>query len=1019
MENCLYIYNNKPNIFPCEKTILELFEEKINECLKENKKLSIYCAVGFFFFEGLEALIPSLKKLYKRGLLKKFKLIMGRETKATTKEVLELIKKDATNLSKDKYLFIKELYDKGIFEFRIFLDRRFHIKLYLFEENDVLSYVWAGSANLTLGGLKDNIELVVPTGVSPKERKFYKKLFEILWKKSTDEVEKLKTIEIIKKGATSEAIYLSPREFFINLIKLMNKEYLLSTPTTGVSYLAEFQNLSYFMCLEKLNKWGGVILGNSVGLGKTDISCAIAKYYVDNGKRVLIIHPPSVEHQWKSTLKKVGLDINEENIKLLSIGLLQKKNFDVRSYNNYDLIIIDEAHNVRNTSSNRRKNLEDLIKVNLNCHTLLVTATPINTSIENFTSLLNLFALKEKYKEKLENKGILLQIDAIENCIRNKKIAEAVKFVRELIKEFVVRFEWIDILKYFKNDLEKIAGISDFKLPDVYPVEYRYNKKINKDIFNRIVDYLEKLNYEYAKLWEEGGYKEDKNLIFWHKWRLYKRLESSIFAFKKSLEKFKERNVYLLELFKKLDENQEIDIDNNNYLFDKNRLENIKNIYSSLSNRKKEKVKENIKIDIKLTEKFLEQIKRLEEELIYDEKVKKLIEILRKENKPTIIFSESRDTVLYLKKKLKNKEFKKIAIAYGGEVGNKEINKAKIQKEFNEGKYDILITTDVLSEGVNLPRADVIINFDLPYNPVRLIQRAGRAVRLSNPKYIKIYNFKPDSSIDKELEICNRLKARVEDIASTIGIEFMIWSINEDKVKEFSEKNRKRVEEAIKEWKQKLASSNPEELSKVVISTIDEIDKVLREYINYYLISKESLENIEDTYKKIIYTSLAYEKDGYFILYEYGGNIYHCGKLYFSPNERKELLEIEEIKKLVEQSVSKLDEKFLRTSQEIRSTKTLRSIKKILENININERDISNLLEKISFLDQQQQKQVLSYLQKNKNSLLFLQCNKKYNVILGILKKFNTSSQLSIYNLYQENKRYRIIAVIKYKSIAT
>ncbi|WP_456471533.1 hypothetical protein [Methanocaldococcus sp.] len=96
------IYNNKPDILPYEKTVLELFKEKINKALKENKTLSIYCAAGYFFFEGLTELIPDLKKLYNKGLLKKFKLVMGRETKASTKEVLEAIKIDISNLSGDK-----------------------------------------------------------------------------------------------------------------------------------------------------------------------------------------------------------------------------------------------------------------------------------------------------------------------------------------------------------------------------------------------------------------------------------------------------------------------------------------------------------------------------------------------------------------------------------------------------------------------------------------------------------------------------------------------------------------------------------------------------------------------------------------------------------------------------------------------------------------------------------------------------------------------------------------------------
>lgn len=932
-----YIYDNKSNILKYEKLVLDLFKEKFRKALKENKKLSIYCAVGYFFFEGLAILIRDLEELYNKGLLKKFKLVMGGETKATTKEVLLAIKSDASKLKNEEYKFIKKLYDEGIFEFRIYLDRAFHIKLYLFEENDVLTDVWAGSANLTPGGLKDNIELVVPTGVSSEDREIYKEFFDKIWEDSTDEVEKLKTIDIIKSGASTKAIYLPPREFFANLIKLMGKEYLLSNPSLEVSYLAEFQHMSYFMCLEKLNKWGGVILANSVGLGKTDVACVVAKYYVKTGKKVLIIYPSTIKNQWIKTLRKSGLTVGND-VALLSMGLLQRSEFNVHKYKGFDLIIVDEAHNFRNTSSNRRKNLDELIKINQNCHTLLITATPINTSLKDYISLLEIFISKEKYRERFESEGFLNKIQAAKQLINqseNDNIVEIVKILRHLIKEFTIRLEWTDILKYFKKDLEKIAQVNDFKMPTVERVEYNYNRSSVNKIFNKVVDYLAELNYEYTKLWDEEGYKEDKNLIFWYKWRLYKRLESSIYAFKKSLKNFKDRNEHLLKIFDKIDKNERINNKLlNTTLFEKERLERIILTYKSLKNEIKEKIKTNIKEDIKETEsmlsktvlakfkiepedfeeeqKYPKNIEILIKELIkLDKKVKNLIKILKKEKKPTIIFSESKDTVTYLEKVLKTAGFDKIGVAYSDAIDKKDI-----QEEFNNGKYDILITTDVLSEGVNLSRADIVINFDLPYNPVRLIQRAGRAIRLNNPKHIKIYNFKPDKNIDKELELCDKLNIRVENIIATIGIEFIIWSIEKEKLEEFSDRNRKRVEDAIKKWKEKLSSSNLENLSKIVESTLDEIDKTLKDFITHYNISKETIEKYYYNYRKPIYTSFVSDKNGYFVLFKYRFNNYYCGELYFSTNDRKIDLknsDFTKIENLIKNKIEKMDEEFLKT----------------------------------------------------------------------------------------------------------
>ena len=1009
------IYNNKPNIIPNEDTVLNLFKSKIKNALKDNKKLSIYCAVGFFFFNGLSELIEDLKKLHNKNLLKEFKLIMGRETTYDTKEILTLIKNDATNLTNEDYQFLKELHNKNIFQFKIYTDKRFHIKLYIFKANDIIEDVYAGSANLTKAGLTNNIELVVPTGVSSTDKKNYEIFFNALWDNATDELEELKTINIIKQGATVKAIYLPPKEFFSNLIKIMDKEYLLSNPSLELDYLAEFQKMSYYYCLEKLHEYGGCILSNSVGLGKTDVSCAIAKYYNEMNKKVLIIHPPNVKHQWRETLKKVGLNPNKD-VKLLSMGVLQTKNFNPYDYdNNYDLIIIDEAHNFRNRASNRRKNLDEIIRINQNNHTLLVSATPINTSLDNYISLIELFTLKSLYYSKFENNGILTKINIAKKYIKNKDTINAIIMVRELIKEFTVRIEWIDVITHFKDDLLKIAGINDFEMPEVYPVEYNYDKDIIKAVFDRVVDYLGNLNFEYAKLWGDEGYEESKNLIFWYKWRLYKRLESSIYAFKKSLGLYIRRNEYLLNAFKDMNQKKLVKTDAER-LFTKERLETIFSTYESLDKSTKKKIIENIERDINITKIMLERVNSIEKLLNKDNKVGELIEILKKENKPTIIFSESKDTVLYLKNKLESIGFDKIGIAYGGNKGGK-INKKKIQELFNNGEYDILITTDSLSEGVNLPRADVVINFDLPYNPVRLIQRAGRAIRLNNPKHIKVYNFKPGDSIDKELELCNRLKERVENIATTIGLEFLIWAVEQKKVDKFSEENRNIIYKCIKEWKNKLASSGLGDLQKSINSTIDIRDKVLREYINQYNISKESVLFYYRKYNKPIYTSLNSDRKNFFVVLKYRNNKYYCGDLTYHPIECKTALNDDDfdiINKIVKNRVNEIDCKFIQSKN--KNDKLTNKIKKLCKNCSPKIRRLLINDGKLNTLPRADKERIIKLLEKYNNipDLIRNDENEVSKLINELNKILNKRGVVQITTPIDNIIKPEIIAIIKY-----
>ena len=920
-----YIVDNKAGILPRERSVLDVFRDRIKRAIQKNQPISFRIAVGFFFFEGFQKLYPELKKLYEKGLLKEFKVVMGPETRKTTKEVLEALKNDAMVLNDETFNFIKKLYDQKIFDFRIFLERSFHIKLYLFEIGNEIE-IWAGSANLTEAGLEENIELVVPAAaLTFEEKDLYRKFFEEIWKRSTDKVENLKVIDVIKDASLSEVVYLHPRDFIINLIKILGKEYLVKNISADLSYLAEFQNMSYYLCIDRLNKYGGCILANSFGLGKTDVACMIAKYYKELGKRVLIIYPPVIEEHWKRTLKKVGL--KEDDVILLSRGMLQKRDFDYEKYQGIDLIIVDEAHHFRvsKPKSNRRVNLENIIKINPNSHVLLITATPINTSLLDFIELVNLF-VKGSYKERLESEGIILKMKEIERNVKERAITqETIEKLNELIKIFCVRIEWPDLPIYFKEDLKKIANVEDIEKPDVESVSYSYDEEIIRKIFDEVVPFLTYLNFEYTKLWEKE-YKEDKNLIWWYKWRLYKRLESSITAFRISLENLLNKNKYILEYLKKVITNPEYVEKTTTTLFSKERLENIKNTFLSLPDSKRRKVLERIEEDICLIEEMLQNvqsIKNLEER---DEKIKKLLEILENEGKPTIIFSESRDTVIYIGKRLKEYGKFKFALAYGGEVpvddetGEKfkEVNKEKIEKEFNEGKFDILVTTDIMSEGVNLPRADVVINFDLPYNPVRLIQRDGRAIRITNPKKIKIYNFVPDEMIDKELELCDRLAERVENIISTIGLDFLIWAIEEGKIEEVSERNRKRTIELIREYKRMLATQHPEEIGRKIPPTLSKEDKVLREFIKFWNISEETVESKARVYRKPIFTALEKrDREGYFIVFKYRGSIYTLGELIFSENKIETRLsrdELEKIKNLIAEKCLEMDREILKVT---------------------------------------------------------------------------------------------------------
>lgn len=906
---------------PDELSVLEVIKERVKRSIDNHESLSINIAVGFFFFEGFQKIVPCLKELHSKGLLKSFRLIMGPDTKKGTKEVLEALKTDAFSLGHDGFAFLRNLYEDKLFQFRIFLRRGFHIKLYLFDFSGSGLEVWAGSANLTEAGLAGNIELIVPTGITLAERDAFREFFNRIWDQSSDKIENLHVIDIVKSTVASEFTYLHPRDFFSNLIKITGKEYLIKNITSDLSYLAEFQNMSYYLCVEKLKNIGGCILANSPGIGKTDVCCTIARYYRELEKNVMIIIPPVLESQWKQTIKKVGLD--ETEIAWLSRGLLQNSNFDYKKYKGVDLIIVDEAHHFRTThpKSNRRENLENILKMNPNAHVLLVTATPINTSFLDLTELTKLF-LKGKYKEKIEGQGILSKIKEIENAVEQDLVGtRTIQRLNELIAFYTIRIEWPDLLKYFKADLKKISGIDSFESPDVERVNYRYDQEIIEKIFDKVIPFLEKLNFEYSKLWE-NEYKEDKNLKWWYQWRLYKRLESSITAFRISIEHFLERNIFLKNVFEGAISREEAA---HAAPFAKARLANIVKLFKSLNSSKKATIIKKLDSDIHSSQEMINCINSIKDIDARDEKISALLEILAKDKKPTIIFSESRDTVLYIAKCLKTCSQVKFNIASGDEDPIDEIDelsdltildKDEIQRQFNNGFFDVLVTTDVMGEGVNLPRADVVVNFDLPYNPVKLIQRDGRAIRITNPKKIKIYNFEPDLRIDKELELSTRIDQRVKNIVATIGLDFVIWSIEQKNVEEITEENKKRILSFIREYKDLLATRAPEDLGKRLPATINPLDSTLRDYIKFWSISEETVAEKAKEYSKPIVTGLKNgQSNNFFIIFRYRNDIHYLGALFPSREKsdgRLTASEIAEIKGQISKHSAEIDKEFIK-----------------------------------------------------------------------------------------------------------
>jgi superfamily II DNA/RNA helicase len=525
---------------------------------------------------------------------------------------------------------------------------------------------------------------------------------------------------------------------------------------------------------------------------------------------------------------------------------------DYWSKEDYDLIIVDEAHKFRNYLTGAFQNLQLICKSprankglidGLQKKVILVSATPLNNrpddifyQIQMFqdarqstlpiTNLTSFFApLMEQYKT-------LKRFDELDV---NKLRTIYGKIRKNVIEPITIRRTRTDLenIPEYKIDLDE-QGI---KFPKVEPpkkVEYLMDEKLN-ELFHKTVFYLtdeDKLKYsryqaiaglkqEIQDKYYENAETVSKSLAFIMKTQLIKRLESSFYAFKKSLGNFQTATDRMIEMF----ENNKVFIapdTNVNKLLDKGwseediekeieRLseENPKN-QTFKSSDFKEGFIESLKKDSKLIKELVKGWNAIEN----DPKMDVFIAHLTKQflNKKTnvegklVIFSESKDTVDYLAKALEDAGRKDVLVIsaanrkqmYDTIVTNFDANWAA-DKQVNE--YNIIITTEVLAEGVNLHRSNVIIHYDTPWNSTKLMQRIGRVNRIGT-KASAIYNyvFYPSAQGDSQIRLNKTAFMKIQAFHTAFGEDNQVFSTEEilDEVKLFSGTYKEEEDERLK-----------------------------------------------------------------------------------------------------------------------------------------------------------------------------------------------------------------------------
>ena len=677
-------------------------------------------------------------------------------------------------------------------EIRAYPSKNIHAKVYIGKfkpEDRDYGFVITGSSNFSESGFVANREFNVELRTRA-DVKFAEEQFKNLWDESVDISEDF-VDTINNKTWLNENI--KPYELYLKLIY----EYLqedINLEEEFEPFLPEgFMNLKYqnqaaIQARKILETYNGVFLADVVGLGKTFITALLLQQL--RGK-TLVVCPPVLKEYWKDSLFDFGI----RSFEVESLGKLEhiiKKGID-----RYDYVVVDEAHRFRNENTQSYVNLLDICRGK---KVILVTATPLNNTVDDIFAQLKLFQAPknstipgvpnlEKFFSRFRTKLSKIDKNAPEYKALIKEVSNDIR--NNILRHVMVRRTRKDVMTYFAKDME-IQKLSFPDMDDPQKIVYKYVGDI-EHIFKKTIAKLQQFTYaRYTPLLYYIGNKtlsefekqQQRNVGGFMKGILVKRLESSFHAFRKSVDRF----ILSYEKFIDMYHSGTVYISKKIDVYDLIESDNIERLEEFVDDEKAHKYNSKdfrkeflakLEIDLSLLKEIQSIWKNVKsdpklEQFIYDLKNKKGL----KDNK-LVVFTESKETGEYIFEALNN-EFPDKVMFYSSQGGKHSDTKTRINhsisRELITANYDpnrksseqtnnlkILITTDVLAEGINLHRSNVLINYDLPWNPTRVLQRAGRVNRLGS-KFSKVYifNFFPTTQSDEhlglEVNITNKLQ---------------------------------------------------------------------------------------------------------------------------------------------------------------------------------------------------------------------------------------------------------------------
>ncbi|HEY4498568.1 MAG TPA: helicase-related protein [Candidatus Paceibacterota bacterium] len=856
--------------------------------------------VGYFYFSGFQDLAKELadKKIrilvgmdIDKRIIEKVSTLKGFDLDVHTSDVHI----SSRSRVRDEYIedFSKVFNDTDYFDssesqdaFKIFLAKLSdgsleikktstsnHSKFYILHNRPEFSangiapgIVIEGSSNLTISGLKGQGE----HNRTLQEKHYYDddvKRFEECWSDPENiTIIDLQTVdEFVRQIKKKIWLFALPRPRALYYKVL--KEYFevdsiedLKAPseiTAGKFFDLKYQKDAISLGIDRIKKFGGVIIADVVGLGKSIVASAIAH---NLGLKTIIIAPPHLESQWKDYMA----DFDFKGF-VYSTGKIQDALDRHGSDSGKLLVILDEAHKHRNEDTENYKILHKLCAGNM---VMALSATPFNNDPKDIYALIKLFSTPGQSTLKtVENLSMsfhqlfksyrILRREMRRGGKKNGEDSvaeikdgaqEIADELRKMIEPLVIRRSRLDLeeIKAYKKDL--IAqGVSFAKVKNPELLEYDLGETTQPYVatLDRIASTDESdsfigARYKPAKYIREGSEflrklaesDEDEqemspeeqiqrlqqgqaNVSKFMRRLLVRRFESSIAAFKISLDNMIASSETMLNWYTS---RGEVPVLKKGALPELSELEEmtdteIEEELNILTGKgliliPKDALDPNFEVDLKHDIELLKTIRaewsNHDRDPKYDFFLNKITKSIALDNKRKIIvFSEFSDTADYIFGRLKSAGFTRV-FKYSSADAN-ETNKNIIKTNFDAGielarqadDFDIIIATDAISEGFNLHRAGIVVNYDIPYNPTRVIQRVGRINRINRKVFDELYiwNFFPTPTGEVETHTRAISTLKMDMIHSLLGEDTRIFTSEEDLknyfAKQYNDENAK------------------------------------------------------------------------------------------------------------------------------------------------------------------------------------------------------------------------------------